>query len=270
MLKQITENVWVHESDCMQSNTTIVKGNSGVLVVDAGLTTAEMKSVAEDLKTMGLVVNTGFSTHPHWDHVLWDVEFGDVPRYGTERTAAQMKSQLSSPDWKAKEETELPEEVAGQVPLDNLFGQLTALPAGTTSLPWDGPEVTIVEHSGHAPGHAALIIKDERVLVAGDMMSDVFIPMLNLAANDPISDYLNALQQFEDQISDVTFVIPGHGSIGKDDEVSKRLEQDRAYVKALRDKSDSKDLRIISPKEGWDWVAGIHEWQVKTIGDKGN
>lgn len=268
MLKQITENVWVHVSGCMQSNSIIVKGNRGVLLVDAGLTTNEMASIAEDLSELGLPVSVGFSTHPHWDHVLWDAKFGDVPRYGTATATAQMQAQLSNPDWKAEEEAGLPEEIAGQVPLDDVFGKITALPAGASTIPWDGPEVGIIEHSGHAPGHAALVIKNEGVLIAGDMMSDVFIPMLNVAADNPVNDYLDALQKIENQLSTITFVIPGHGSVGEGDEVSMRLMQDRAYVKALRDGDEINDARITSPKEGWDWVAGIHGWQVKTLNEK--
>jgi glyoxylase-like metal-dependent hydrolase (beta-lactamase superfamily II) len=43
-----------------------------------------------------------------------------------------------------------------------------------------GPQVRIIEHQAHAPGHAALLIEERGVLVAGDMLSDVLIPMLDL------------------------------------------------------------------------------------------
>jgi len=94
--------------------------------------------------------------------------------------------------------------------------------------------------------------------------------MLNLAADYPIDDYLAALQQFESVIADVKFVIPGHGSVGEGDGVLTRLKQDRAYVEALRDGSDPDDMRIKSPKEGWDWVVGIHTWQTQTLAKKEN
>ena len=53
-----------------------------------------------------------------------------------------------------------------QVPLD-LLGLITGLPAETAQIPWDGPQVRIVEHQAHAPGHAALLIEERGVLVAG-------------------------------------------------------------------------------------------------------
>jgi len=268
MLTQITKNVWVHESSCMQSNATVVKGEDGVLLVDAGLTSDEMASIADDLSKMELPVALGFSTHPHWDHVLWHPRFGNAPRYGTAAAAAHMQASLSNPNWQEEEAADLPEEVAGQVPLDGLFGKITALPAGTAHLPWNGPKVRVIEHSGHAPGHAALFVEESKVLIAGDMLSDVFIPMLNVAAPDPVNDYLAALDLFERMAGDAEFVIPGHGSVGQGSQVRKRIEQDRSYVTALRDGTPTSDPRITSPKNGWEWVAGIHDWQAQTITQK--
>jgi glyoxylase-like metal-dependent hydrolase (beta-lactamase superfamily II) len=268
MLKQITKDVWVHESNCMQSNATIVQGKDGVLLIDAGLTSDEMTSIADDIGKLGQTVAVGFATHPHWDHVLWHERFGNVTRYGTVATAAHMQTSLLNPNWKEEEAADLPEQIAGQVPLDDLFGKITALPTGATHLPWDGPKVRVIEHSAHAPGHAALLVEGSEVLVAGDMLSDVFIPMLNLAAADPVQGYLAALDLFKSVADHVKFVIPGHGSVGKDDEVRARIDQDRTYVEALRDGNEATDPRVTSPKKGWEWVAGIHSWQAQTITQK--
>jgi hypothetical protein len=86
----------------------------------------------------------------------------------------------------------LPPEIAEQIPLD-LFGLVTGLPAETTHIPWDGLKVRIIEHQAHAPGHAALLFEERGVLVAGDMLSDILIPFLDLSAADPVGDYLTAL-----------------------------------------------------------------------------
>jgi hypothetical protein len=34
---------------------------------------------------------------------------------------------------------------------------MTGLPAETARIPWDGPQVRIIEHQAHAPGHVALL-----------------------------------------------------------------------------------------------------------------
>ena len=129
------------------------------------------------------------------------------------------------------------------MPLD-LLGLITGLPAEATQIPWDGPKVRIIEHQAHAPGHAALLIEERRVLVAGDLVSDVLIPMLDLSAANPIEDYLAALRLFEGVAGDVDVFIPGHGSVGGADQLRARIKQDRAYVQALRDNQVVSDPRI--------------------------
>ena len=180
MLRQVAEGVLAHGSEFIVSNAVVVQGEAGVLLIDAGTTGDEMVAIADDLRKLGQPVVAGFSTHPHWDHLLWHAKLGEAPRYGTARCAADIKAFLSNPSWKDDVAEELPPEVAGEVPLD-LLGLITGLPAGTTQIPWDGPKVRIIEHQAHAPGHAALLIEKRRVLVAGDMLSDVLIPMLDLA-----------------------------------------------------------------------------------------
>ena len=178
-----------------------------------------MACLANDLRELGQPVVAGFSTHPDWDHVLWHAEFGEAPRYGTARCADSMRDLLSNADWKAQVAEALPPEIAEEVPLD-LFGLITGLPAGTEQIPWDGPRVRIIEHPAHAPGHAALFIEERGVLVAGDMLSDVFIPMLDLNDTaDPIEDYLIGLRLLEGVADDVDVLIPGHGSVGGADQV---------------------------------------------------
>src|SRR5262249_1933313 len=75
-------------------------------------------------------------------------------RYGTARCAAAIRDRLSEPGWNARVAGLLPPDIAGQVPL-GLPGRITGLPAGTARIPWDGPQVRIIEHQAHAPGHAA-------------------------------------------------------------------------------------------------------------------
>ena len=113
------------------------------------------------------------------------------------------------------------------------------------------------------------MIEDRRVLVVGDMLSDVLIPMLDLDAADPIEDYLAALRLLDGVAADADVVIPGHGSVGGADQLRARIDQDRAYVHALRNADAVNDPRIgPSAKDGWDWVAGVHEWQVQHLAQR--
>jgi glyoxylase-like metal-dependent hydrolase (beta-lactamase superfamily II) len=267
VLTQVAEGVLVHQSALLENNTVVVEGRAGVLLVDPGITRDEMACLADDLRQSSRPVVAGFATHPDWDHVLWHPELGEAPRYGTARCAEFLKDLLSHADWEARVAEGFPPEIAGDTPLD-LFGRITGLPAGTERIPWDGPRVRIVEHPAHAPGHAALVIEGRGVLVSGDMLSDVLIPMLDdpRGTNDPVEDYLLGLRLLEGVADDVEVVVPGHGSVGGADQVRARIEQDRAYVHALRDGRAPEDPRLgPSAKPGWEWVGDIHEGQAEGL-----
>jgi glyoxylase-like metal-dependent hydrolase (beta-lactamase superfamily II) len=267
VLRQVAEGVLVHQSTLLENNAVVVQGRAGVLLVDPGLTDSEMVCLANDLREAGQAVVAGFATHPDWDHVLWHAELGEAPRYGTARCAALMREVLADPDWKSRAAEGLPPEIADEVPLD-LYGRITGLPAETTQLPWDGPPVRVIEHPAHAPGHAALLIEERGVLVAGDMLSDVFVPMLDdfKDTNDPIEDYLVGLRVLESVADDVDVVVPGHGSVGEAGQARARIELDRAYVHALRDGRAPDDPRLgPSAKPGFEWVSDIHEGQARSL-----
>lgn len=266
MLRPVAPGVWVHESSFIRSNAVVVQGRAGVLLIDPGIESEEMACLAGDLREAGQSVVAGFSTHPHWDHVLWHPDLGTPPRFGTAVGAAMVQARLADPNFAASVAGMIPEDIVERVPVDDLFGRVTGLPAETALVPWDGPAVRIIEHQAHAPGHAALLIEKSRVLVAGDMLSDVLIPMLNAMAPDPIGDYLAALQLFDKVADGVEVVIPGHGSVGAGDEVRVRIAQDRAYVEALRDSASPADPRIgPSAKPGWEWVSDVHEGQLQRL-----
>lgn len=270
MLTRVAEGVLVHRSELLRNNTVVVEGRAGVLLVDPGITDGEMACLADDLSTSGRAVAAGFGTHPDWDHVLWHSALGEAPRYGTERCAAFMADLRSDPQWRARAAEGLPEEIAGEMTLD-LFGLLTGLPAGTSEIPWDGPLVRVVEHPAHAPGHAALVVEGSRVLVAGDMLSGVLVPMLDVQGSaDPIGDYLAGLDALEAVAGDVDVVVPGHGSVGGAGEVRARIDLDRPYVHALRDGRTPDDPRIgPSAEPGWEWVADVHAGQAQALAEKG-
>jgi glyoxylase-like metal-dependent hydrolase (beta-lactamase superfamily II) len=267
MLTQVAEGVLVHQSELLENNAVVVQGRAGVLLIDPGLTGDEMTCLAHDIRELGQPVVAGFATHPDWDHVLWHAELGEAPRYGTARCAAFMRDVRSDADWKARAAEGLPPEIADEVPLD-LFGRITGLADDTAQIPWDGPRVQIIEHPAHAPGHAALLIDERGVLVAGDMLSDVFVPMLNDpdGTNDAIEDYLVGLRRLEDVSDDVDVLVPGHGSVGGGDQLRERIDLDRAYVHALRDGGDFDDPRIgPSAKPGFEWVVEIHTGQLQSM-----
>ena len=79
----------------------------------------------------------------------------------------------------------------------------------------------------------------------------------------------SALRLLEGVADDVDVLIPGHGSVGGADQVRARIDQDRAYVQALRDGRGSDDPRVgPSAKPGWEWVSDVHAGQLQQFASK--
>ena len=268
MLTQVAEGVLVHESELLQSNAVVVQGRAGVLLIDPGITGDEMACLANDLRESGQPVVAGFSTHPDWDHVLWHAELGEAPRYGTARCAASMRDLLSDADWKARVAEGLPPEIAEEVPLD-LLGLITGLPAGDDADSLGRPSSPDHRASGACPGPCGAADRGTR----GPRRRRHALRRLDPDARpdgtaDPIEDYLAALRLLEGVADDVDVVIPGHGSVGGADQVRARIDQDRAYVQALRDGRDPDDPRIgPSAKPGWEWVSDVHGGQARSLAE---
>ena len=107
MLRQVAEGVLIHESEFCQSNAVVVQGRGGVLLIDPGVLGSEMADLANDLRELGQPVAAGFSTHPHWDHLLWHADLGAPPRYGTARCAARTAAPEPHPKGRARRDARL-------------------------------------------------------------------------------------------------------------------------------------------------------------------
>ncbi|MBO1771083.1 MBL fold metallo-hydrolase [Agrococcus sp. TF02-05] len=262
-LEPIAEGVLVHESECIQSRATVVLGPSGALVVDPGITRAELAGIAAALRGLRQPVVAAFATHPDWDHVLWHAELGEAPRFGTAACAAATAELLARPGWQEELAPWLPPEFIDDIPME-LLGLITPVPDASTHVPWDSTAVRILEHRGHAAGHAALLVEERGVLVAGDMVSDILVPFLDLGASDPIGDYLAGLDVLEGVAAAVNAFVPGHGSVGDGAELRARIALDRAYVTALRDGEEPADPRIGSSAP-LDWMVDVHRAQADAL-----
>lgn len=260
---EIADGVLVRQSSFCQSNAIVVGGPGGVLLIDPGVDGDDLAELADDLGDRGAITAAGFSTHPHWDHVLWHARFGEVQRYGTRRCAAAAQARL-------RKLRDMAAELAPGAPLD-LLGAITALPEGSVQLPFRGRSVQVIEHQAHAPGHAALLIDDAHVLVAGDMLSDVEIPLLDPRGNDQCDGYLAALDQLEAACrSGVTTVIPGHGSVARGAEILLRIEADRGYIQALQAGIDPADPRVgPNATYGTDWLPQAHQDNLRVARQSG-
>jgi glyoxylase-like metal-dependent hydrolase (beta-lactamase superfamily II) len=251
MLNQVAEGVWVRQSQWVWSNAVVVRGDEGLVVVDPGIDGSDLSELADDVHGLGLPVVAGFCTHPHWDHLLWHSRLGDVPRYAT-AAAAQSASEV-----RERAQTMAAQTATG-IPLE-LIGLLNPLPADGGPIPGE-----IIEHRAHCIGHAAVLLADRGVLIAGDMLSDVLIPLLDPRQSAQLDAYEKALDRLGAAADHVDVVVPGHGAVAEGAEVAARLAADRAYIDALRRAEDPVDARLDQ-----DWLSGPHQSNVEMARQSG-
>ncbi|MGW7386019.1 hypothetical protein [Streptomyces sp. NPDC054794] len=165
-----------------------------------------------------------------------------MPRYTTP-AAAHLAGQ-------ARERAQaMAAESASGIPLD-VVALVTPLPADGGAVPGE-----IIEHQAHAVGHAAVLLADHGVLLAGDMLSDVLIPLFDVRQDDQVGAYEAALGRLGEATRHVDVVVPGHGAVAEGPEVAARLAADHAYIDALRRGEEPVDARL-GPHA--DWLSGPH------------
>jgi len=240
---QVAAGVFVATAHAYTTTTTVIAGDDGrCLLIDPAVSVAELAGLARWLGERGLRPAAGWSTHPHWDHLLWSRALGDVPRYATPRAAAVA----------VRERDALVADVQREAPGHDLalFGQVEALPGG--EIGWPGPRAVVYQHDAHAPGHGAVFLPDSGVLIAGDMCSDIEIPLPDLDDPDPFGGYRAGLAILA-AVPGVTAVIPGHGRPGDAAEFRRRLAADLAYLDAVAVGADHPDPRLTE-----DWLRAEH------------
>ena len=220
----------------------IVGPGREALLVDPAWAPDELEGLADDLRSLQVRLVAGLSTHGHYDHVLWHRALPDVPRWGSAPTAAQ-----AGRGWPA-----MLAELGPGYPLA-LYAErppVRALPGA--AVPWAGQEVLALVTDAHEVGHTAFWLPRERVLLAGDLLSDVEVPLI--AAGDLDGGaYRAGLATLEPYVRAARFVVPGHGTPTTDG--AARLAADLAWLDALdRGTPPSADPRTADPDNAAAWA----------------
>jgi glyoxylase-like metal-dependent hydrolase (beta-lactamase superfamily II) len=234
-LHEVATGLLVATSRTDSLNSVVVVGQDGAaLLVDPGWQQDELDDLATELAARSLTPVAGFATHAHHDHVLWHPDFGDVPRWASPdsvRIAGSHRDEILEalgPGYR-------PEVLS-------LVGRLSALPG--LDIPWRGPELGIILHDAHIVGHSAVWIAEFGVLIAGDMLSDLELPLPDDSPS-ALATYRAGLETLAPYASIAQFVIPGHGTVTGDG--SARIAADLAYLDDLGAGRDSTDARIANP-----------------------
>lgn len=221
-------DVEVIQSAFWQTNTGVITDpNGNVVLVDPGVLPAELDKIVGRMEQQRVVA--ALATHEDWDHVLWpDVPDGNIARLAhpeTVRMLSTAREELLASLISAEDEL-------GVSWNHDLVGRLDAVPDATVVIT-DHIHVTFIATPGHTEGHASITLEGEGILFAGDMLSDIDIPMI---ANSPgaLGAYRRSLAILEPLIESANTIIPGHGTPCGPEDACNRLRFDRMYLDALR------------------------------------
>jgi len=220
-------DVVVSISRAYQTTCTLVRSGAEAFVIDSPVFPDELEVLPAIAQQAAFPVAGALATHADWDHLLARYAFPEAPLGCAETTAARL---IAHPGEAQRALRAFDDEhyVERPSPL--------SLP-GAQSLPVPGhcgigeQELELHPADGHTEDGMAVWIPWARVLVAGDYLSPVEIPMVSEGGS--ATAYLATLDRLEALVEQADHVVPGHGQPIDGTRAAAILREDRAYVRAL-------------------------------------
>ncbi len=230
-------DVLVATSAGWQTTCTIVRGAvdgadgsdgapaAEAFVVDSPVLPQELEVLPTLLAQSGFPFTGLLATHGDWDHLLGRLAFGaDAPLGVPETTAARLTGE---PGQAARELRDFDEQWYVTRPSPLSLGQLQALPVPGHL---DVGDHTLDLHptGGHTADGMAVWIPWARILVAGDHLSPVELPMLSPGGSR--SAYAATLERLRPLVEQADHVVPGHGEVLDGPRALAILREDLTYL----------------------------------------
>jgi glyoxylase-like metal-dependent hydrolase (beta-lactamase superfamily II) len=225
----VDRDVVVAVSAVWQTTCTAVRAGDEGFVIDSPVLPEELEALGGVLEQAGFPVSGLLATHGDWDHLLGPMAFSGVSLGCGESTALRLscepgaaQRELQAFDQEYYVERSRPLALAG----------VQALPVpGRLGLGSGPEELELYEADGHTADGTAFWMPWLGVLLCGDYLSPVEIPMVSSGGS--VGGYLATLERLSGLVSQAVSVVPGHGT-PMDREVALRvLDEDVAYVRAL-------------------------------------
>ncbi|HEY5000956.1 MAG TPA: MBL fold metallo-hydrolase [Candidatus Cryosericum sp.] len=222
----LTPHLWTAKCRGYDMNTGILHDAGHAALIDPALLPDEVKDIAAFCEGQQLKVETVVLTHHHWDHVLGAARFPGAHVVTHQSYVAQTALDLQ---WTRRSIRRLyeAEGVAADIPFDPPMPDQTV--ERIIGLMVGDIRVQLVHTPGHARDHLSVYDPDAAYLWAGDLLSDLEIPL--------VSDRLDAYEQTLGMFAamEINLLVPGHGSLTRDRaEITGRIEEDCAYLSELR------------------------------------
>lgn len=221
------EDVLVATSQVWQTTCTIIRSGEECFVVDSPVYPDELDVLPAIVRQAGFAFSGLLATHADWDHLLGRLAFPDSALGCAETTAARLTGE---PGAAARELRAFDEQHYVQRPRPLSLGQLQALPVpGHVGL--GERELELHPADGHTADGMAIWVPWARVLVCGDYLSPVEIPMITEGGSRDA--YLATLARLRPLVEQAEHVVPGHGPVLDAQRALAILREDVTYLEAL-------------------------------------
>jgi glyoxylase-like metal-dependent hydrolase (beta-lactamase superfamily II) len=223
-------DVIVFISRVWQTTCTAVRAGEEGFVIDSPIYPDELEAVPGVLEQAGFPVSGLLATHADWDHLLGRLAFADAPLGCAESTAERLNSELGAAQRDVKRFDE-EHYVEGRRPLALAAVQHLPVP-GKLELGGAGAqELELHPTDGHTADGMAIRIPWARVLIAGDYLSPVEIPMISEGGSR--ERYEQTLHRLRPLIEASDTVVPGHGAPQPRENALRIHQEDLEYLDAL-------------------------------------
>ena len=215
-----------------QTTCTAIRAGEEGFVVDSPVYPDELEALPGILEQAGFPVSGLLATHADWDHLLGRIAFPEASLGCGETTARRLAAE---PGAAQRELRNFDEEqyVDDRSPLSLAAVQSLPVP-GRLALGSAGHELELHPADGHTADGTAFYVPWLEVLICGDYLSPVEIPVLSPRGS--LDGYLATLAGLRPLVQAAATVIPGHGRPLARERAFEVLEEDEAYLRALRER----------------------------------
>jgi glyoxylase-like metal-dependent hydrolase (beta-lactamase superfamily II) len=224
--------VVVFVSRVWQTTCTAVRVRAGEegFVIDSPVYPDELEALPNVLEQAGFPVSGLLVTHGDWDHLLGRLAFPGVSLGCAESTAGRLTAELGAAQ---RELRRFDEEhyVTDRGPLALAGVQELPVPGRLALGTGDEHELELHAAAGHTGDGMAIWIPWARILVCGDYLSPVEIPMVSEGGSR--EGYVQTLKRLKPLVEAAEAVVPGHGAPLPREEALRILREDLDYLAAL-------------------------------------
>jgi len=185
-------------------NITAVVGDGSTLLIDSGMNSRVSELSDAIYKATGRPVTRLVNTHWHFDHTGGNAYFGagGVTIIAQEKVNKRLSSVQNVPFIGMRD---------GRYPTQALA---TVTYSSNTTLRQGGQNLTLVNYGpAHTDGDTVSYIAPANIAVVGDIFSNHFYPIIDLASGGSMDGMIHSLDQILAQTDGQTKVVPGHGPV---------------------------------------------------------